>query len=87
MKLGDVMLSETPAGVVGKAEKKSTATFVPSSFNIEIADNGGFTVSCCYKSTSTKRDAPGQYKEPTRSVFGNKEDLFEYLGKVLKKED
>ena len=47
--------------------------------SIEVADNGGFTVTCSYDQPGE----PGPYKRPVKHVFGNKAAMISYITKAF----
>lgn len=83
--LGDIMMSQSPAGVMGKATKSTSpkSSLAPGAverITIEVADNGGYSVTCSRKADPSSKSG---YQEPKKHVFSTKQELDDYLDEAL----
>lgn len=75
---GDVVAN--PVGISAKSRREPVKSHLKR-IEIEIADNGGFSVTCYHTADNPKTD--GGYIEPTKSVFEDKGSLDDYLDDQL----
>lgn len=69
---------------MGKREtgkKPPDSAFKTRRIEVEAADEGGFIVTRSYREVVT--DGRGHYKEPTRHVYKNREELTKALGNLI----
>lgn len=85
--LGAAMMSETPAGTVGKADKKAEKSKIAPGdvqrIEIEVADNGGFSVQCYRKPSASRSKNDIGYEAPKKHVFSSKSELDDYIDEAL----
>lgn len=75
-----MMAEETAAGYSASATKVDKTSHELDRVTIQVADNGGFSVSASYKPVkSSRKNEPTRYMEPVTAVFSDKAELDDYL--------